>query len=93
MTRSTLANQPASYRQVQRRWLEWGTTAIPSARQDSFNVKNIMMQRWLEEPMREQPYNNIGAVANTDDKGRISNAHGGTTTTGDRTVAGSQRRA
>lgn len=43
--------------------------------------------------MREQPYNNIGAVAKTDDKGRISNAHGGTTTTGDRTVAGSQRRA
>ena len=94
MTNSTSANQPTSNRQVQRGWLERGTTTVSSASQNYSNVENTMMQRWLEEPMREQPYNNIGAVAKSDDKERIcTNAYGASTTTGGRTVGGSQRRA
>ena len=49
-----------------------------------------MMQRWLEEPMREQPYNNIGAVPAESKKVRAS--FGATSTTESRTFGGSEKR-
>ena len=48
--------------QVRRDWLSRAATADVAESQAFSASDPTMMQRWLKEPMREQPYNNIGAV-------------------------------
>ena len=58
---STKGNSP-TYSRIQREWLTHKTaTRVPGSEASSAS-NSVMMQRWLQEPMREQPYNNIAAV-------------------------------
>ena len=52
--------------QIWRDWLSCAATAGVAESRASSASDDTMMQRWLKEPMREQPYNNIGAVLEKD---------------------------
>ena len=56
--------QSRSSFQVQRDWLDRADKeVVAESRVSSASASDsTMMQRWLKDPMREEPYNNIGAV-------------------------------
>lgn len=58
---STKGNSP-TYSRIRREWLTHKTATRVPGSEASSTSKSIMMQRWFQEPMREQPYNNIAAV-------------------------------
>ena len=60
-------SQAQSSYQVRRDWLSRAATAGVAESQASSASDPPMMQRWMKEPMREQPYNNIGALLEKND--------------------------
>jgi hypothetical protein len=53
----------AGYYQVQRDWVNRTNGPARANEQNSSRKDATMMQRWLEETMQDQPYNNVGSVA------------------------------
>jgi hypothetical protein len=85
-------NQPSTYSQVQRGWLNNGTTAAVAEGQPHSASESVMMQRWFQEHIRDQPYNNVGAVVATSSTGTTGPAACDSSTEG-RTFYGNGRQA
>lgn len=81
---STKGNSP-TYSRIRREWLTHKTATRVPGSEASSTSKSIMMQRWFQEPMREQPYNNIAAVITA----QYIGTQGHTGSTNGQTIGGS----
>ena len=86
---STKGNSP-TYSRIRREWLTHKTATRVPGSEASSTSKSAMMQRWFQEPMREQPYNNIAAVVAAQYIGRNGlGTQGHTGSTDGQTIGGS----